>query len=211
MDKKLAIKSKNEIQTPERQVRARFTETIIRVYQAYPVSIADPALEYQRFVAPFKLERMTWIKPSFFWMMYRSGWASKEGQERILAIDISRAGFEWALRNACLSHFDPKLHASRESWSEAKQVSPVRIQWDPERDVELERLDYRSIQIGLGGNAAERYANEWVQSIRDITDSVFELRELKPQARHMASRNIIENELPYPVDISMGTKIGIQV
>ncbi|WP_422570328.1 DUF4291 family protein, partial [Erwinia billingiae] len=29
---------------------------------------------------------MTWIKPSFLWMMYRSGWGMKDpGQKRILA------------------------------------------------------------------------------------------------------------------------------
>jgi len=51
---------------------------------------------------------MTWIKPSFLWMMYRCGWGLKdENQKRVLAIDIDRAGFERALSMACLSHFDP--------------------------------------------------------------------------------------------------------
>lgn len=37
------------------------------------------------------MERMTWIKPSFLWMMYRAGWGFKDkGQRRVLAIDISR-------------------------------------------------------------------------------------------------------------------------
>lgn len=194
---------------PERQIRARFTDTIIRVYQAYSSVIAEPAIASQRFVAPFKMTRMTWIKPSFFWMMYRSGWATKEGQERVLATDISRDGFEWALENACLSHFDEKLYSSRESWNEVKRSSPVRIQWDPERDAELERLDYRSIQIGLSGKAAEKYVNEWVQKITDVTETVIELRELEPRARRTAARNFIENELPYSVDDSIGLKIGI--
>jgi len=26
------------------------------------------------------MNRMTWIKPNFLWMMYRSGWASKKNQ-----------------------------------------------------------------------------------------------------------------------------------
>jgi hypothetical protein len=45
---------------------------------------------------------MTWIKPSFTWMMHRSGWGAKERQERILAIEFLRSGFEWALAHACL-------------------------------------------------------------------------------------------------------------
>ena len=34
----------------------------------------------------YSTTRMTWIKPNFLWMMYRSGWAEKKGQENILAI-----------------------------------------------------------------------------------------------------------------------------
>lgn len=69
---------------PYRQVRATWTEATITVYQAYPAEIAGPAVAAGRFVPPFKRERMTWIKPSFRWMMYRSGWATKPGQERVL-------------------------------------------------------------------------------------------------------------------------------
>jgi hypothetical protein len=62
----------------ERQVRAVYTDTTITVYQAYSAEIAAPALRAGRFV-PFKRERMTWIKPSFLWMMYRCGWAAEPG------------------------------------------------------------------------------------------------------------------------------------
>jgi hypothetical protein len=65
---------------PERQIRASFTDHSIRVYQAYPAEIAEPAVTEGRFVAPFKRDRMTWIKPSFLWMAYRCGWATKPGQ-----------------------------------------------------------------------------------------------------------------------------------
>ncbi|MET7331437.1 DUF4291 family protein [Nonomuraea sp. NPDC005650] len=82
---------------PYRQIRAAYTEESITVYQAYDAAIAGPAVAAQRFVAPFKRERMTWIKPSFLWMMYRCGWATKPGQERVLAVSLSREGSEWAL------------------------------------------------------------------------------------------------------------------
>jgi hypothetical protein len=78
---------------PRRQIRGQFTEQTITVYQAYPAEIAGPAVAAGRFVAPFKRERMTWIKPSFLWMMYRCGWASKPGQERVLAVEILRGRF----------------------------------------------------------------------------------------------------------------------
>ena len=88
---------------PYRQIRARYDSETVRVYQAYRPEIADAAVAAGRFVPPFSLDRMTWIKPSFLWMMYRCGWATKPGQERVLAVDITREGFEWALSHSCLS------------------------------------------------------------------------------------------------------------
>jgi hypothetical protein len=85
----------------EKQIRAVFDEQTITVYQAYRKEIAEPAVVNQKFVPPFKMARMTWIKPSFLWMMYRAGWATKDGQEHILSIKIKRSGFEWALANCC--------------------------------------------------------------------------------------------------------------
>ncbi|MGI8799945.1 MAG: DUF4291 domain-containing protein [Pseudonocardia sp.] len=145
---------------PQRQVRALFDGETLVVYQAYSAAIADAAPAAGTFVAPFKLDRMTWIKPSFRWMMYRCGWASKPGQERVLAVTITRAGFEAALSQTCLSHFDPAIHASEREWSQRKAASAVRVQWDPERSLRLERLDHRAIQIGLTGEAVSRYVGE---------------------------------------------------
>src|SRR3954467_12174518 len=124
-----------------------FSGDTIVVYQAYGSPIADPALAAGAFVAPFERERMTWIKPSFLWMMYRSGWGTKPDQERVLAIELTRAGFEWALAHASLSHFDPRVHESAEAWEAEKRASPVRVQWDPERSLHLEPLPHRAIQI----------------------------------------------------------------
>lgn len=100
------------------EIRAQHDEDAVRVYQAYADEIADRALTAGRFVEPFRLNRMSWIKPSFNWMMYRSGFARKEGQTRVLAIDLSREGFDWMIQNAVLSHFDPSLFGSKQQWGE---------------------------------------------------------------------------------------------
>jgi hypothetical protein len=162
-----------------RQIRAAYDDKTITVYQAYNKAIAESAVKHQTFVSPpFKMDRMTWIKPSFLWMMYRSGWATKPDQEHVLAIKITREGFDWALRNACLSHFDPEVHTSREAWEAQLQNAPVRIQWDPERDIHMNKLDHRAIQIGLSGEAVHKYVNEWVVSITDITPRCREICSL---------------------------------
>ncbi len=188
----------------QRQVRAQYDDETITVYQAYSPAIADAVLAAGRFVTPFKLERMTWIKPSFLWMMYRCGWATKPGQERVLAIRLTRDGFEHALSQACLSHFDPAIYRSWEEWQEIKRESPVRIQWDPERDVHLQPLPWRSIQIGLGGTAARDYVARWTIDITDITATVHELRD--ETSRCLAS---MPSEDPYPVPDQIAHRIGL--
>lgn len=191
-----------------RQIRARYSAGTVTVYQAYSPRIAVPAVAAGRFVAPFKRERMTWIKPSFLWMMYRCGWATKPGQEHVLAVEITRAGFEWALARACLSHYDRDLHADRADWSRALKTSPVRVQWDPERSVHLQALPYRSLQLGLSGEAVDRYVDEWTVSITDITPTVGRLRELVRAGEHQAATAKLPVEHPYPLSDQLRTHLG---
>ncbi|MFT3674358.1 MAG: DUF4291 domain-containing protein [Chitinophagaceae bacterium] len=166
----------------EKEIYASSTDTTIRVYQAYNAAIATRAVTHQTFVSPpFKPDRTTWIKPSFCWMMERCGWASKENQEHVLAVDISREGFRWALENAVLSHYDGKIHSSYEQWKSQLDSSPVVIQWDPERDLQGNKLSYRSIQIGLKPAAVDHYVNEWILQITDITPLVKEIKGLIDQ------------------------------
>jgi hypothetical protein len=135
--------------TEERKILAKFDGKTIRVYQAYNDRIADEALERGTFGPSFKLERMTWIKPSFLWMMYRSGWGMKEGQGRVLAIDILREGFDEILSKAVLSVFNSELYSSYDNWKHLLSVSEVRCQWDPDRDIYGNPISKRAIQLGL--------------------------------------------------------------
>ncbi|MEU7798975.1 DUF4291 domain-containing protein [Micromonospora arborensis] len=189
---------------PACQIRARYSADTITVYQAYPPQIALPAVAAGRFVAPFKRDRMTWIKPSFLWMMYRCGWATKPGQERVLSIDITREGFEWALARACLSHYDRDLHGDRAAWSRQLKTSPVRVQWDPERSLHLQTLPYRSLQVGLSGEAVDRYVDEWIVAITDITPTVHRVRDLLrgPDDQAAAAHLPVEHVYPLPARIA---------
>lgn len=183
----------------EKEVRAYYNEHFIRVYQAYNNAIADSAIKHKRFVSPpFKTERTTWIKPSFLWMMYRSGWATKENQERILAIDITPEGFLWALEHSCLSHFDSRIYRDNEEWKRIKNASPVIIQWDPERDILLDKMNYSSIQIGLMPRAAELYNKEWITNISDVTPLAKQIKTLVEIEKLAEATSILPIEKPYP-------------
>ena len=182
---------------PERQIRAVYNDKTIRVYQAYSDLIAASALQHQTFVSPpFKRERMTWIKPSFSWMMYRAGWGYKdEGQRRILAIDITREGFEWALAHSCASHPEPGMDAA--AWEALKRDSPVRVQWDPERDLHLRPLEHRAIQVGLSGEAVQRYTGEWIQQITEVTELALRMHALVEEGRLEEAVGLLPEEREY--------------
>ncbi|MFF7362240.1 DUF4291 family protein [Streptomyces sp. NPDC008125] len=182
---------------PQYEIRARHTGTTVTVYQAYSPGIGLPAARDGRFPSAWKRDRMTWIKPSFLWMMYRCGWATKEGQETVLAVEITREGFEWALENAELSHYVRGLHPDRAAWSRSLRRAPARVQWDPERDLRLNPLPYRSLQLGLSGVAAARYADEWTASVTDVTPLAREIHHLVRAGDLDAATGLLPEERPY--------------
>ncbi|MEW1860674.1 DUF4291 domain-containing protein [Streptomyces sp. NPDC088194] len=183
---------------PRQQIRAVHTASTVTVYQAYAPEIGGPAVRHGRFPAAWKRDRMTWIKPSFLWMMYRCGWGTKEGQETVLAVEITRDGFEWALEHACLAHYDPALHPDHDAWKRELKRAPARVQWDPERDLHLRPLPHRSLQLGLAGDAARRYADEWTVDVTDVTALAHEVHAHVRNGELEAARHLLPAERPYP-------------
>ncbi len=59
-------------------IMAEHSADRITVYQAFSDAIGKPAAETGTLDVPeFSRTRMTWIKPSFLWMMYRCGWGRR--------------------------------------------------------------------------------------------------------------------------------------
>ncbi|MFI5807879.1 DUF4291 domain-containing protein [Streptomyces sp. NPDC051561] len=183
---------------PQRQIRALHTADTITVYQAYSPAIGLAAARDGRFPWMWKRDRMTWIKPSLLWMCYRSGWATKPDQEVVLAVELRREGFDWALRNAVLSHYDRRIHPDRAAWQRELKRTPARVQWDPERDMRLQPLPYRSLQLGLSGEASRRYADEWTVRIRDVTPLVRTLGSMVRSGRPEDAELLMLVESVYP-------------
>lgn len=186
------------MEQPQREIRAVHTASTITVYQAYSPGIGLPAARTGRFPGRWKRDRMTWIKPSFLWMMYRCGWGTKDGQETVLAVEISRDGFEWAVRQACLSSYVHGVYPDQATWQRRLKRSPTRVQWDPERDLHLRPLPYRSLQLGLSGEAVRRYADEWITGITDVTPLAREIRTLVGDGDIDAAARLLPAERPYP-------------
>jgi Domain of unknown function (DUF4291) len=145
------------------------------VYQAYRVSTADFAIKEQKFGGPdFSFNRMSWIKTSFLWMMYRSGWAQKEGQGRILAIWISKEFFNHILSNTVISSFSTEFFPNQEQWKSELEKRESRLQWDPDHDPFGVPLSRKAIQLGLKGALLKEFATKAIHKIEDITPFVNE-------------------------------------
>ncbi len=102
-----------------RVILAQYDSDSIFVYQAYRPSIGNFAVKHGYFDGDFKLSRMTCTKTNFLWMMYRSGWGTKQGQEVILAVRFQRHAFDEILLTAVHSNFNPHVYASQEVWKKA--------------------------------------------------------------------------------------------
>jgi hypothetical protein len=156
---------------------AQYDDEKIIVYQSYRPAIGNFAAQNQFFGGPFSLERMTWIKPNFLWMMYRNGWGTKEGQEVVLAIHLKREAFQTYLENVVHSSFKPELYDTYEAWQQKVKSSNVRLQWDPDHDPYGAKLERRAIQIGIRNQFIRSYAKDDILEIEDISEFVAEQYE----------------------------------
>ncbi|MEH2075081.1 MAG: DUF4291 domain-containing protein [Nostoc sp.] len=160
-----------------RHILAQYDDHSIVVYQAYRPAIGNFAATYGYFGGEFSFDRMSWIKPNFLWMMYRSGWGTENGQEVVLAIWLKRSAIEEILRTAVHSSHVPELYLDKSGWQSALKRSQVRLQWDPDHHPTGTKLERRAIQLGLRGEVLAAYAKDWIVNIEDISDFVQKQRQ----------------------------------
>jgi hypothetical protein len=172
-------------------ILAQQTEETLIVYQAYRPGIADYAVSHQQFGGShYSFNRMSWIKPNFLWMMYRCGWAQKENQERVLAIELRKTHFDEILSRAVHTSFKKEVYERKEDWAADLKKSEVRVQWDPDHDPKGGKLERRALQLGLKGEALQQFATDWIVAIEDITPFVLE-QGARLKAGEMASLEVV--------------------
>ncbi len=193
----------------EHQIRADFNRETITIYQAYSSAIADAALEAGRFVSPFSFHRMTWIKPSFLWLMHRSNWGQKRGQERVLAVRVNRSGWEKALSLAVSTSFVPGVFTSHDDWAEQFAAAQVHLQWDPERTLRGAGLPHYSIQVGLSRHVIREYVEDWVVGIEDYTARVRKIYDFLQSGQADKAKRQLPPERVYPIDDEIRRRCSI--
>ena len=84
----------------------------------------------------------------------------------------------------------------------------MRVQWDPERSLRLRPLPYRSLQVGLSGEAVDRYVDEWIVAITDVTASAHRVRDLLRAGDEARPPPPAAGRTPYPLPAELGAVIG---
>ncbi|KAG2382742.1 hypothetical protein C9374_005322 [Naegleria lovaniensis] len=145
---------------------ATYSDDAVLVYQAFNDEIADYALEHQKFEGcpSYNDTRMTWIKSNWLWMMYRSNYATKQNQTRILGLWLKRSAYLDILRKARLKGSGAGL---------------VRAQWDPDYSPALEPIKRRrDLQIGIKKRESFRNGEDFIEIV-DCTELAHKSRETK--------------------------------
>ncbi|MBC8139972.1 MAG: DUF4291 domain-containing protein [Armatimonadetes bacterium] len=194
--------------TPEnpRRVLAHHDAETVTVYQAFNRDIVANAVAKGTFGAGFGMNRMTWIKASFGWMLHRSSYATAHNQEAIIRVRLSRAGFDAVLEEAVLTHYPPDVYPSELQWTNALARSRVRCQWDPDRNLRDGKLERRAIQLGISGDFVARYVDEWIVGVEDVTALAHEIRDAVRTG--YAELPAVPEETHYPVSQSVRHDLG---
>ena len=74
------------------------------------------------------------------------------------------------MKHAHFLHLLSAASVTHGKMTDEEKTKPVRVQWDPERSPSLEVLPYRSIQIGISKELSDKWVNEWISSIEDVTE-----------------------------------------
>lgn len=183
-------------------------ENII-VYQAFNHNIAEYAVKNQKFGGEhYSFNRMSWIKPGFLWMMYRAGWASKEHQQKILAITLPITHFKTILNDATISSYENAIYASHDEWKKELEKTEVRLQWDPDHDPFGKKQERKAIQLGMKGSILKKFCTEWIIKIEDVTPFVKEEYE-KVKSNNLNELNVPFEEVISIAEDSINKRLGI--
>src|SRR5262245_34763002 len=191
-----------------RHILAHHDADSIMVYQAYRPSIGHHAVKHGAFGGEFSYSRMSWIKPNFLWMMYRSGWGTKEGQEITLGLRLRRPFFDCILAQAVASSRNQSDQASQDEWKASLAHSNVRLQWDPDHDPHGNALARRAIQLGLRGPVLEDFGKRELIEVIDMTEFVSEQRALLSRVGVGELRTPVER-VYVPDDVAIARRLKL--
>lgn len=191
----------------EQGIYASYDDEGVFVYQAFTPETVEAALAKGTFGKGFNMDRMTWIKPSFAWMLYRSGYATKTRQQAILKIKLTHEGFLTILRESIETSYKRDIFEDIDDWRRQLKQSKVRHQWDPERYLTLgKHPTRRAIQIGIRDWLVEKYVNQWIIGLEEVTSLAKSVQDAKINSLPFPA---VPDEQIYRVDEELINRLGI--
>lgn len=191
----------------QRQIYAAYDNDGLFVYQAFKPKIVATAAAKGTFGTGFNTNRLTWIKPSFAWVLQRTKYATKHRMNAIARIKLAHEGWLEILKNAVPTQYDAQRYANEEAWQSALDNAVVIHQWDPERDLLGKKLDRAAIQVGMRSEELSlKYVNEWILGIEDVTELAHQIGSLQKQ-RTPQLPDVPEEKL-YPVPNELALALG---
>ena len=183
----------------------QYDDESIIVYQAFNKKIGVDAVKYQKFEGclGYSESRMTWIKPNFLWIMFRSNWAKRTNQECILAIYLKRTAFERMLSQATLKGTKGTKVVEGTKTKKGEKIDRkygrIRLQWDPDHLPNGEPYKFRrALQLGI--KQVQTFINgEDIVKIVDVTYIAERGRELMSKNKDWESEFLIPKERVYPL------------
>lgn len=191
----------------QKQIYAAYDDEGLYIYQAFKPKTVANAVAKGTFGAGFNTNRLTWIKPSFAWVLQRTQYATKHRMNAIARIKLSHEGWLHVLEQAVPTQFDPNRYENEEEWQQALETAIVIHQWDPERNLTGQKLDRAAIQIGMRSEVLSlKYINEWILGIEDVTDLAHEIgavaRDTNPTLPEVPEERI------YPISENLQLLLG---
>lgn len=192
-------------------ILAQQTDDHILVYQAYRTSIADYAIKHRVFGGnDYSYSRMSWIKPNFLWMMYRSGWAAKPRQERVLGIWIKKTDFEKVLMSSTFTSYAQSTLATEDEWRATLDAKPIRLQWDPDHYPNGEKHLRKAVQLGIKGELLQEFGTEMIEEIIDLSDFVKNQRPFSFKAPYTGLQ-VAEEMTFMPSTRELALQVGMDI
>lgn len=187
-------------------IYADYDEEGVYVYQAFKPKIVKVAVELGTFGKGFGLDRITWIKPSFCWLLRRSKYGTKNRMQAIARIKLSHEAFLEILNQSIETHWNESLFSKEDDWTKKINKSDVIHQWDPERDLIGKRLDRQAIQIGIRGQVIKKYVSDFIIGVEDVSDLAHAIGKVAKSRSNNFPAIPIEKE--YKVSEGLFLKLG---
>jgi hypothetical protein len=158
---------------PPHTLLATWDAESVVVWQAHGHRVADAVLARGSFDVPeWRTDRTSRFRVSLPSLLWRCSWGTRPGRERILAVRLSRSGFDEVLRRAVPADDDRAVYPTEASWRLAMRYATATVSWHPDRSLEGEPTAWDTARFGLRDSQLGAFAREWVRGVEDVSDWV---------------------------------------